>query len=122
MYEIWLMLNIITEIAWSYGALIPACAIAWLALMVLARRRLGLAGLRQALLLGGVTAVLAFFALPGINRSSLADMTYWVDWFNLAGWALTAGAIGFAVAFPLVSLLQGRTARSGVSELPSTPG
>lgn len=112
MYEIWLMLNIVVEIAWSYGPLIPVCLAAWIGLMWMARRDLSLSRVPQALILGGVTTVLAFFALPGINLSSLSDMGYWVDWFNLAGWSLTAGAMGTAVAYPLLCRLQRPTHRS----------
>ncbi len=106
MYEIWLMLNIVYEIALSYGLLITACVGTWLVLMWVARKHLNRKVIPLSLLLGVLAAVVAFFALPAINKSSFADMGYWVDWFNLTSWAITGGVMGAFVAFPVTSLLR----------------
>ncbi len=106
MYEIWLMMNIVFEIALDYWMLVVSCLAIWLVLMFLARAKLNRQALKPAIQLGAVSAVFAFLALPGINQSSLADMVYWVDWFNLASWSLTAGVMAVFVAYPLISLMK----------------
>lgn len=106
MYEIWLMINIVYEIALSYWLPIAVVAGLWLALMWVARKRLAAGAIPLALGLGVVATVIAFFALPGINKSALSNMGYWVDWVNLGSWALTAGALAVVLAFPLASLMR----------------
>jgi hypothetical protein len=106
MYEVWLMLNIVYEIALSYAVLISLCVGGWLVLMWLARRHLTAKVIPLTLKLGAFATVLAFIALPAINKSSFSAMGYWVDWFNLASWALTAGVMAACVAFPATSLLR----------------
>lgn len=106
MYEIWLMVNIVYEIALSYWLPITLGVGLWLVLMWLARKRLSAQVIPLSLALGAVAAVVAFFALPAINKSTLADMGYWVDWVNLGSWALTAGALAVLAVIPLASLLR----------------
>jgi hypothetical protein len=106
MYEIWLMINIVYEIALSYWLPITLGAALWLGLMWLARKRLSAQVVPLSLALGAVAAVVAFFALPAINKSTLADMGYWVDWVNLGSWALTAGALAVLAVIPLASLMR----------------
>jgi hypothetical protein len=106
MYEIWLMMNIVYEISLSYWLLITVCVVLWLALMWAARTRLSLRLIPLALGLGAVATIVAFLALPAINKSSFADMGYWVDWVNLVSWALTAGVLALFYAFPLAGLLR----------------
>jgi hypothetical protein len=106
MYEIWLMINIVFEIALSYWLPTTLGAALWLGLMWLARKRLSAQVVPLSLALGAVAAVVAFFALPAINKSTLADMGYWVDWVNLGSWALTAGALAVLAVIPLASLMR----------------
>jgi hypothetical protein len=106
MYEIWLMLNIVYEIALSAWPLLAAALGIWLVLLWGAGGRLDRRAWPTALLAGVAVAALAFLALPTLTRSSLGDMGYWMDWAALAGLALAAGAAASLLAFPLVSLLK----------------
>lgn len=103
MYEIWLVLNIVWEIALSVWPLLAAAAAAWLVLLVLAARR-PVARWRGALPLaagvGLAAGLVGFLAVPGMTRSSLHELAYWVDWANLASIALGIGAAAMAFAWP----------------------
>ncbi|WP_313074397.1 hypothetical protein [Melaminivora sp.] len=104
MYEIWLVLNILYEIALGLGPVLLALAVVWLALMVLARSRLSLLALRRALFPASFVAGLLFFTLPHLTQSSFDNMGYWVDWLNLLGMALGLGAAFALFAWPLVAM------------------
>ena len=106
MYEIWLALNIVYEIALTVWPLIAVALVAWIVLMALAWRRLSCAACKPALGIGLLTALLAFLLLPGATRSSLGNLGYWVDWANLGAIALGAGAAMAAFALPLLSLIR----------------
>lgn len=95
MYEIWLVMNILWELALSIWPVLLLLALVWGGLLVFAgiRRGCWLAGFKPALTLGALTGVLAFFLVPSAVQSSLANMDYWVDWANLL-----AVSGGFAVA------------------------
>ena len=107
MYEIWLAINIVYEIALGIWPWLLLAAVAWTVLALTAWRR----PLRQwrancAVSLGlGVAGVLvALFAIPALTQSSIGEMGYWVDWGVLTGMALAAGAAVFLVAWPALSL------------------
>ncbi|MCU0968259.1 MAG: hypothetical protein MUF03_05440 [Rubrivivax sp.] len=107
MYEIWLALNILWEIALDVWPLIAAGALLWAVLMATAARRSGRGwgrGLPLALGVGLLVAVAAFALLPGLTRSSLGELRYWVDWANLLMMAAGFGAIAAAFAWPLASM------------------
>ncbi|MCU0774976.1 MAG: hypothetical protein MUC74_10865 [Ideonella sp.] len=109
MYEIWLVLNILWELARDVWPLLVGAAVLWVVLMVAAARRRGAAwgrGLPSAVAVGGVVAVAAFLLVPGLTKSSLGEMRYWVDWANLVGIALAVGAVGVAFAWPLMTMKQ----------------
>lgn len=106
MYEIWLALNIVYEIARSVWPLIAVALVLWIGLMALAWRRLSCAGCKPALIAGVLVALLAFLAIPGATRSSLGNLSYWVDWANLGAIALGAGAVAAAFALPVWSLFR----------------
>jgi hypothetical protein len=106
MYEIWLMINIVFEIALSYWLPITLGVGLWLVVMWFARKRLSAQVIPLSLAAGAVAVVVAFFALPAINKSTLADMGYWVDWVNLGSWSLTAGVLVVLAVIPLISLLR----------------
>jgi hypothetical protein len=107
MYEIWLVLNIVWELALEAWPIVGTIGALWLVLMANAVRRRDVRwrpGLPLALAAGGVAAAVAFFALPGLTRSALGELRYWVDWLNLAGIALGVGAVAMAFAWPLTAL------------------
>lgn len=106
MYEIWLVLNILWEMALGVWPLLAGAALLWVALLVLAARRGGAwrAALPWTTAVGLVAAAAAFLLLPAWSRSSLSEMGYWVDWANLAA---MAGGVGTAVAvfvWPLLAM------------------
>ena len=105
MYEIWLAMNIVYEIALSVAPWLAVLLLVWLVLLVLARKRLSLCALRPALVAG-----VLFFALPALTQSSFANMGYWVDWANLLAVALGLGALVGVFCIPVAALLCPRCA------------
>ena len=108
MYEVWLMLNIVYELALAVWPWLLALAVLWLLLMARARGGRWRASLPGAIALGLALAVFAFFVTPVWNKSSLAEMKYWVDWANLLGIAAACGTAGAALAWPLLTGLRRR--------------
>ena len=108
MYEIWLAMNIVYEIALGIWPLLALLLAVWVALLVAARGRLGARQVRQALLLGALVAVALFFSVPTLTQSSLANMGYWVDWANLLAIALGLGALAAVFSVPLFGLAARR--------------
>lgn len=106
MYEIWLMLNIVYEVALTVWPLLMVGLLVWLALLGMAGRRLNTGALAWSLVLGGVGGLAAGLVLPALTQSSLGDLGYWLDWAALAGLALACGALVAAAAFPVLSLLR----------------
>ena len=113
MYEIWLAMNIVYEIALSVAPWLAVLLLVWLALLVLARKRLSLCALRPALALTALVAGVLFFALPALTQSSFANMGYWVDWANLLAVALGLGALVGVFCIPVAALLCPRCALKG---------
>ena len=113
MYEIWLVLNIVWEIALGVWPLLLVAALLWLVLVLTAARRPGTrwgAGLPLAVGVGALVMVAAVGWVPGWSRSSLSDMGYWVDWANLLAVAAGFGGVALAFAWPL-SAMRGTLAR-----------
>lgn len=108
MYEIWLAMNIVYEIALGIWPLLALLLVLWLAMLVAARGRLGARQAVQALLLGGLVTVALFFSVPSLTQSSLANMGYWVDWANLLAVALGLGALAAVFSLPLFGLVARR--------------
>lgn len=108
MYEIWLVMNIVYEIALGVWPLLALLLAVWLGLLVAARGRLGARQVRQAALLGALVAVALFFSVPTLTQSSLANMGYWVDWANLLAIAAGLGALATVFSLPLIGLVAGR--------------
>jgi hypothetical protein len=112
MYEIWLAMNIVWEIAMSIWPALLVAALAWIALVVVALRRPGArwgAGLGTAVLAGIAVMVVSVLVVPYLTKSSLAEMGYWVDWANLAAIGAGFGAIAAAYVWP-VAAMRGRAA------------
>ena len=104
MYEIWLVLNIIYEIALSIWPVLALALAVWLAALWAARARLGKPALGHALVAGVLVAIVLFFAIPTLTQSSLSNMGYWIDWANLLAMALGLGTLAGAFLFPLLAL------------------
>ena len=87
MYEIWLALNIVWEMALLVWPWLLALALLGAALWLTALARGGArwrAGLSGALGVGVLAAAAAVATLPLWSRSSWSELAYWVDWANLA--------------------------------------
>lgn len=111
MYEIWLMLNIVWELALAIWPWLLALAVLWLLLMARAVRRPGAAwrgSLLGALALAALAAISTFLLAPGWVHSSLAELKYWIDWATLLGIAAAGGALVLAFAWPLLVGLRAR--------------
>ena len=108
MYEIWLAMNIVYEIALGIWPLLALLLVVWLAMLVAARGRLGARQAGCALLLGGLVTVALFFSVPALTQSSFANMGYWVDWANLLAIALGLGALAAVFSLPLFGLVARR--------------
>ena len=109
MYEIWLMLNIVYELALSIWPALLVLAALWLVLMALARGGRGAdwrACLPKALALGALLGVVIFFVTPLWSKSALGEMKYWVDWANLIGIAAAWAVAGALFAWPLLTWLR----------------
>ncbi|MBK6745605.1 hypothetical protein [Ottowia sp.] len=106
MYEIWLVLNIVWEIALGIWPWLAAAALLWAALLARSLRQRGArwrATLPVAAALAGAAAVAAFVALPGLTLSSLSQLDYWVDWANVAAIAAAAGGAVLAFTWPVLA-------------------
>lgn len=114
MYEIWLALNIVYEIALGVWPALLVLLLVWIALLVAARGRLSARALRPALALalGALVAAALVLAVPSLTQSSLANMGYWVDWANLLAIALGLGALAAVFAWPLAALACPRCRRA----------
>jgi hypothetical protein len=110
MYEIWLTLNILWELAAGAWPAVAASLLLWLVVVSLAclRRVSWRRSFLPALLLSAAAAAVAFLAIPGWTKSSLSELGYWVDWLNLLALAAAAGGITAAFAWPLIGMLKGR--------------
>ena len=109
MYEIWLTMNILWEIALEIWPWLLGAAAAWAVLVVGASLRPGVrwrASLPVAVLVGLLVAGATFFLLPGALRSSLSEMGYWLDWMVLLGIAAGAGVAGAVMAWPVSALVS----------------
>lgn len=107
MYEIWLMLNIVYEIALPLWPGLLALLVVWLVLLAKARGpALGRQG-GPALVLGAAAAALLFVGLPSLTQSSLGNLGYWVDWAFVAAVAVAGGVAVGLLLWPLLALLRG---------------
>lgn len=109
MYEIWLVLNILYELALSVWPWLLALALLWAVLLWRARgigRPAWRAAFPWALAAGVLVAVVIGLGTPGWSHSSLAEMKYWVDWANLLAMAAAWGLAALLLAWPLVARLK----------------
>lgn len=107
MYELWLVLNILWEMALDAWLPLLVGLLLWVLLMAAALRRPH-PGWREArwaaMGVGLAAAALAVLGVPPATQSSLAHLDYWVDWANLLAIAAAVGAVALAFAWPLMAL------------------
>lgn len=106
MYEIWLAMNIVYELALANSGLVLAYLLALGALLLLGLSTRG-AGWRHALpmaiFVGAVVAIGAFLLLPGLSKSSFSELRYWLDWANLAAMAAGFGGAAALLVWPVLA-------------------
>ena len=108
MYEIWLAMNIVYEIALDlWPALLPLLLV-WLALLLINRQRLAKVAPSTLLAVAALVGVLAVLALPSLTKSSLADMGDWVDWAFLLAMAAGFGVAAAALLWPVLAMRPSR--------------
>lgn len=109
MYEIWLGLNILWEIALANLAFVAFYGVVLLVLHAMALGR-SATRWRRSLTLGtvvaGVLAIVALFIVPGATDSSFANLRGVLDWAALLGLSMAVGVAGGLLAWPLIALLR----------------
>ena len=105
MYEIWLALNIVYEIALGLWPALLILLAVWLAVMLANRKGLWAVPITRLLTMAVVVSVGVGVALPSLTLSSFGNFGYWVDWAN---WLAMAVGAGVAVAAWLWPLMVGR--------------
>ena len=115
MYELWLMLNIVWEIALGLWPLLLGGVLLWLVLLASTWRRAQGQwgpGLGLAMLVAVGVGIAALLLIPGWTRSSLSELGYWVDWANLMALAAAAGGLALAFAWPWFAGRRKRMSRT----------
>src|SRR5690554_2762829 len=100
MYEIWLIINTFYELALANLALVLGVFIVWAILMGLTWQRKSKpwgAGVKPALLAAVAVWIISFMLIPGMTKSSFANVTYILDWLVVAG--VAAAIAGLAALF-----------------------
>ena len=113
MYEIWLVINILWEIALGLWPVLLLVAVTWAFLVLRAftrgaawQRSLGL-----ALVIGVGVALLLIPLVPDAIGSSLSDMGYWVDWANLLAICGGFGVVVAALVWPMLASAKAQAAQ-----------
>lgn len=106
MYEIWLGMNILYELALGYGVQIVCYLLLLLACYgSVYQQQLSLRGaLRPTLWSLAGLWLLAMLMVPASTRSSLAEVNYVVDWLNLVGIGFGVAILAALLAWPLFAL------------------
>ena len=109
MYEIWLALNILFELACSLRPLPILLLLAVAGLFAVALIRRGAAWRRGLGFPAGVwvaAAMLFLAALPALTKASISDVAYVVDWLNLVAIAAGLAALLALPVWPLSATLM----------------
>ena len=85
MYEIWLAMNIVYEIAFGLWPALAPLLIVSVVVMWINRQKLAQVSVAALAAVVVLVALVAVPALPALSRATLADMGYWVDWAALLG-------------------------------------
>lgn len=109
MYEIWLAMNIVWEIALTAWPWLLALGVLIVVLWAIALQRGRApwgATFASTLAVGAVAAAAMILTLPMWSQSRLAELAYWPDWATLLGIAAAAGGVAMLLAWPLLASLQ----------------
>lgn len=106
MYEIWLGMNILYELALVYVVQIVCYLLLLLACYAsVYQQQLSLRrAVRPTLWAVAGLWMLAILLVPASSRSSLAEVSYVVDWLNLAGIALGMAGLAGLLLWPLFAM------------------
>jgi hypothetical protein len=103
MYQFTLMFSIFWEIALDFWPWLLLLAGSWLAGIALAMRQprhFWRSALRMTAWLAAGVGVAVFLISPAVNRSSFANVSYWLDWANITGFASACVAAAFFWIWP----------------------
>lgn len=103
MYEIWLALNIIYEIALGLWPALLILVGVWLAVLVANRQGLWAVPFTRLLTIAVGVAVATGLVLPSLTLSSFGNFGYWVDWANWLAMAAGAGVAAAVWLWPLMA-------------------
>ena len=106
MYEIWLAMNIAFETALGLLPALAPLVVMWGVMMVINRKKLNRVKPATLAAVAVLVALVAVLALPSMTQSSLADMTYWVDWAALLGMAAGFGVAAALLIWPVLAMRQ----------------
>jgi hypothetical protein len=106
MYEIWLMLNIVFEIALTIKLELAIALLVLIALTLLSAKKWQKIMIKPSIYLGLLVGVISFFTIPSLTNSSISEMGYWVDWANLISIALGSGVASMFYIYPVLVLLN----------------
>lgn len=104
MYEIWLAMNIVYEMALGLLPALLALALVWAVVMVIYRRKLALVSATALVAVAVLVTLAAVLALPSLSKSTLGDMGYWVDWANLLAMAAGFGVAAALLLWPVLAM------------------
>lgn len=104
MYEIWLALNIVYEIALGLWPELLILLGVWLFMLAWRWRQLSAVPAGRLLGVAIIVALIAALALPALTLSGFANFGYWVDWLSWLGMALGFGMAAALCLWPWMSL------------------
>lgn len=112
MYEIWLAMNIVWEMAVAQASWTVPLALAFAVLVVIALVRGAdwRRGWRWAWRIGLLATVAAIAFLPALSGAAWSDLSYVVDWAMLVATAVAVGAVVAVFVWPLAAALCRRGA------------
>lgn len=106
MYEIWLAMNIVYEMALNLWPALWPLALVWAAVMLINRKKLVQVRGTVLAAVAVLVALAAALALPSLSKSTLGDMGYWLDWAALLGMAAGAGLASALLLWPVLAMRQ----------------
>lgn len=111
LYELWLALNIVFELALANIATLIILVIAIGFLFGVAAVKGAPAwgkGLKVGIIAGAVVTIAGLFFVPALIDSSIADVSYWVDWANLFAVSAGFGVAAAALIWPIGAMFVTR--------------